>query len=90
MKVFNTDIIETVTDEKKLNWCLLQGWCFKKSLSTVPKSEKYVIEQYHSGRSRRLVSYTKLNICPPSQICLRNRSYDIQSDSQRGTNNQLT
>ena len=39
MKISNTDIFETVTDEKKLNWCLIQGWCFKKSLSTVPKRE---------------------------------------------------
>ena len=39
MKVSNTDIIDTVIDEKKLNWCLIQGWCFKKSLSTVPKRE---------------------------------------------------
>ena len=45
MKVFNTDIIETVTDEKKLNWCLIQAWCFKKSLSTVPKSKNYAIER---------------------------------------------
>ena len=37
MKVFNIDIIDTVADEKKNNWCLIQGWCFKKSLSAVPK-----------------------------------------------------
>ena len=40
MKVSNTDIIDTVTDEKKLNLCLIQGWCFQKSLSTVPKRAK--------------------------------------------------
>ena len=51
MKVSNTDIIDTVTDEKKLNWCLIQGWCFKKSLSTVPKSENYAME-----RCRRLAT----------------------------------
>ena len=45
MKVSNTDIIDTVTDEKKLNWCLIQGWCFKKSLSTVPKREIYVFQR---------------------------------------------
>ena len=39
MKLFNTDIIDTVADDKR---CLIQGWCFKKSLSTVPKSENYV------------------------------------------------
>ena len=44
MKISNTDIFETVTDEKKLDWCLIQGWCFKKSLSTVPKSKNYAIE----------------------------------------------
>ena len=44
MKLLNTDIIDTVADDKKLDWCLIQGWCFKKSLSTVPKSENYVIE----------------------------------------------
>ena len=45
MKISNTDIFETVTDEKKLNWCLIQGWCFKKSLSTVPKREIYVFQR---------------------------------------------
>ena len=45
MKVSNIDIIDTVADEKKLNMCLIQGWCYKKSLSTVPKSENYVIER---------------------------------------------
>ena len=40
MKVSNIDIIDTVADEKKINWCLIQGWCFKKSLSTVPKTVK--------------------------------------------------
>ena len=49
MKVSNTDIIDTAADEKKLNMCLIQGWCYKKSLSTVPKSENYAIE-----RCRRL------------------------------------
>ena len=42
MKLFNTDIIDTVADDKKL---LIQGWCFKKSLSTVPKREIYVFER---------------------------------------------
>ena len=45
MKVSNIDIIDTGADEKKLNRCLIQGWCYKKSLSTVPKSENYVIER---------------------------------------------
>ena len=49
MKVSNIDIIDTAADEKKLNMCLIQGWCYKKSLSTVPKSENYAIE-----RCRRL------------------------------------
>ena len=40
MKVFNSDTIDTVTDEKKLNRCLIQGWCYKKSLSTIPKKQK--------------------------------------------------
>ena len=40
MKVSNIDIIDTVADEKKLNMCLIQGWCYKKSLSTVPKKAK--------------------------------------------------
>ena len=44
MKVSNIDIIDTVADEKKLNMCLIQGWCYKKSLSAVPKSEKYANE----------------------------------------------
>ena len=42
MKLFNTDIIDTVADDKKL---LIQGWCFKKSLSTVPKREIYVFQR---------------------------------------------
>ena len=37
MKLFNKDITDTGADEKKLNWCLIQGWSFKKSLSAVPK-----------------------------------------------------
>ena len=41
MKLLNTDIIDTVADDKKLDWCLIQGWCFKKSLSTIPKRENY-------------------------------------------------
>ena len=32
--------------KKKLNMCLIQGWCYKKSLSTVPKSENYAIERF--------------------------------------------
>ena len=52
MKVSNIDIIDTAADEKKLNRCLIQGWCYKKSLSTVPKSENYAIE-----RCRRLTSH---------------------------------
>ena len=55
MKVSNTDIIDTVTDEKKLNWCLIQGQCFKKSLSILPKSENYAIE-----RCRRLATQHSL------------------------------
>ena len=42
MKLFNTDIIDTVGDDKKR---LIQGWCFKKSLSTVPKREIYVFQR---------------------------------------------
>ena len=49
MKVSNFDIIDTDADEKKLNMCLIQGWCYKKSLSTVPKSANYLME-----RCRRL------------------------------------
>ena len=45
MKLLNTDIIDTVADDKKLDWCLIQGWCFKKSLSTVPKRENYVFQR---------------------------------------------
>ena len=42
MKLFNTDIIDTVADDKR---CLIQGWCFKKSLSTVPKRKIYVFQR---------------------------------------------
>ena len=44
MKLLNTDNIDTVADDKKLDWCLIQGWCFIKSLSTVPKHENYVFQ----------------------------------------------
>ena len=37
MKLFNTDIIDTVADDKKL---LIQGWCFKKSSQYCPKKRK--------------------------------------------------
>ena len=40
MKVSNIDIIDTVADEKKINWCLIQGWCFKKSSQYCPKKQK--------------------------------------------------
>ena len=56
MKVSNIDIIDTVADEKKLNMCLIQGWCYKKSLSAVPKSKKYAIE-----RCRRLAHMVKIS-----------------------------
>ena len=46
MKLFNTDIIDTIADDKKFDRCLIQGWCFKKSLSTVPKNENYVSERW--------------------------------------------
>ena len=45
MKLFNTDIIDTIANDKKFDRCLIQGWCFKKSLSTVPKTKNYVFEQ---------------------------------------------
>ena len=58
MKVSNIDIIDTVADEKKINWCLIQGWCFKKSLCTVPKTERLTLSctvnfvfVYFSGRN---------------------------------------
>ena len=40
MKVFNTDIIETVTDEKKLRWCLIQGRWLQKISQYCPKKRK--------------------------------------------------
>ena len=46
MKLFNTDIIDTIADDKKLDRCLVQGRCFKKSLGTVPKNENYVSERW--------------------------------------------
>ena len=73
MKVSNTDIIDTVTDEKKLNWCLIQGWCFKKSLSTVPKSEKYAIELW---LSRRL---NGVDVSQRNTVCFELTSQDFFS-----------
>ena len=40
MKVSNIDIFGTVADEKKFKWCLIQGWCFKKSSQYCPKKQK--------------------------------------------------
>ena len=40
MKVSNTDIIDTAADEKKLNMCLIQGWCYKKISQYCPKKQK--------------------------------------------------
>ena len=40
MKVSNIDIIDTVADEKKLNICLIQGWCYKKISQCCPKKQK--------------------------------------------------
>ena len=62
MKVSNTDIIDTDTDEKKLNWCLIQGWCFQKSLSTVSKSENYRIERCQRLASRNATQFV-LKFC---------------------------
>ena len=39
MKVYNTDIIDTAADEKKLNMCLVQGWCYK-NLSVLSQKAK--------------------------------------------------
>ena len=35
---------------------LIQGWCFQKSLSTVPKSEKYAIERSNTLRAHDVTS----------------------------------
>ena len=51
MKLFNTDIIDTVADDKK---CLIQGWCFKKSLSAVPKCEIYVLAVFRLMTSHQI------------------------------------
>ena len=61
MKVSNIDIIDTVADEKKLNMCLIQGWCYKKSLSTVPKSENYAIERCRRLALRSVVPILSLS-----------------------------
>ena len=61
MKVSNTDIIDTAADEEKLNMCLVQGWCYKKSLSTVPKSENYVIERCRRLALRSVVPILSLS-----------------------------
>ena len=61
MKVSNTDIIDTAADEKKLNMCLIQGWCYKKSLSTVPKSENYAIERCRRLALRSVVPILSLS-----------------------------
>ena len=54
MKVSNIDIIDTAADEKKLNRCLIQGWCYKKSLSAVPKCEIYVLAVFRLMTSHQI------------------------------------
>ena len=39
MAAFITDIIDSVTDDKKNNMCLVQHRHYKKSHSAVPKTE---------------------------------------------------
>ena len=79
MKVSNTDIIDTAADEKKLNMCLIQGWCYKKSLSTVPKSENYVIE-----RCRRLALRSVVPILSLSNLMFIFSQSGFQSGLETG------
>ena len=39
MAAFITDIIDSVTDDKKNNMCLVQHWRNERSHSAVPKTE---------------------------------------------------
>ena len=39
MAAFITDIIDSVTDDKKINMCLVQHRRYEKSHSAVPKTE---------------------------------------------------
>ena len=43
MKASKIDIIDTVADEKKLNMCLIQGWCSKKISQCCPKTEHHAL-----------------------------------------------
>ena len=43
MAAFITDIIDSVTDDKKNNMCLVQHRCYEKSHSAVPKTERRVM-----------------------------------------------
>ena len=46
---------------KKLDRCLIQGWCFKKSLSTVPKRENYVFQRcVNIASSWRHIKFSKI------------------------------
>ena len=45
MKLFNTDIIDTIANDKKFDRHFIQGWCFKKSLSTLPKNKNNMSER---------------------------------------------
>ena len=58
MKLFNTDIIDTVADDKR---CLIQGWCFKKSLSTVPKRKNLRVSTVrYTASSWRHIKFSKI------------------------------
>ena len=43
MAAFITDIIDSVTDDKKNNMCLVQHRRYEKSHSAVPKTERYAM-----------------------------------------------
>ena len=57
MKVSNIDIIDTIADEKKLNMCLIQGWCSKKISQCCPKKQKvrdWTVSASHLTHSKKL------------------------------------
>ena len=80
MKLLNTDIIDIVADDKKLDWCLIQGWCFKKSLSTVPKRKNYVFQRckYTLRVHDVTLNLVKFVYSLMSEMCGGSQKYSLQ------------
>ena len=83
MAAFITDIIDSVTDDKKNNMCLVQHRRYEKSHSAVPKTERWVVIQRIDVRNWTLngvdvsqVTSQRITVC-----------FDISRNSLKGFKN---